>query len=82
MQYTVELAQPWAEALADVAKMAGKTESELLALLVYRHLEDVEDSYHAERAMEEFVASGRVTYSFEEVYKELEEVWRERELAS
>jgi predicted DNA-binding protein len=71
MQYTIELAQPWAEAVADVAKMAGKTEPELLALLVYRHLEDVEDSYHAERAMEEFVASGRVTTPYEKVRKEL-----------
>jgi predicted DNA-binding protein len=82
MQYLVELAQPWAEALADVAKMAGKTESKLLAELVYKHLEDLDDHYWATEAVERFIAGGRVTHPAEEVYARLEEHWSKDEVAA
>jgi predicted DNA-binding protein len=58
MQYLVELAKPWAEALADVAEVAGKPPNKILEELVFLHLENLDDYYTAVKAREEHIADG------------------------
>jgi RHH-type rel operon transcriptional repressor/antitoxin RelB len=57
--------------IAKLAKATGKTKSHILRELVARGIEDVEDIYMADRAMERLRQGKERTYTSEEVSKKL-----------
>ncbi len=57
--------------LSDLAKRTGRTKTFYAREAILTHLEDLEDLYVAEKALDEFYASGEKTVSLDQVKKEL-----------
>jgi RHH-type transcriptional regulator, rel operon repressor / antitoxin RelB len=57
--------------LSDLAKRTGRTKTFYAREAILTHLEDLEDLYIAEKALDEFYASGEKTVSLDQVRKEL-----------
>jgi RHH-type transcriptional regulator, rel operon repressor / antitoxin RelB len=57
--------------LAALAKKTGRTKTFYAREAILNYLEDLEDAYIAEKALDEFYKSGRKTVPLEEVMKNL-----------
>jgi RHH-type transcriptional regulator, rel operon repressor / antitoxin RelB len=65
----IRLPKELEDRLADMAKKTGRTKTFYAKEAILNYLEDLEDAYIAEKAMEEFEKSGRKTIPFAEVLK-------------
>ncbi|MDE2446456.1 MAG: ribbon-helix-helix protein, CopG family, partial [Alphaproteobacteria bacterium] len=57
--------------LADMAKKTGRTKTFYAREAILNYIEDLEDSYIAEKRLDEFYKSGAKTVSLEEVMRDL-----------
>lgn len=58
--------------LANLAKETGRTKTFYATQAILEKIEDLEDYYLAEKAYGEYLASGKKTYTFDEVMQEYE----------
>jgi RHH-type transcriptional regulator, rel operon repressor / antitoxin RelB len=65
----IRLPKELEDRLADMAKKTGRTKTFYAKEAILNYLEDLEDAYIAEKAIEEFEKSGRKTIPFAEVLK-------------
>ncbi len=57
------------ERLTQLAKLTGRTKTYYAREAIITHLEDLEDTYLAEKAYKDFIASGEKAIPLEEVMK-------------
>jgi len=58
--------------LANLAKATGRTKTFYATQAILEKIEDLEDYYLAEKAYGDYLASGKKTYTFDEVKQEYE----------
>ena len=71
MPISIELDEQIEQRLEELVKMTGRAKIYFLREAILRGIEDVEDYYHAEAAMERLRKGEERTYTVEEVSKEL-----------
>ncbi len=67
----IRLPKELEDRLTDMAKKTGRTKTFYAKEAILNYLEDLEDTYIAEKALDEFYASGEKTVSLEKVIKDL-----------
>lgn len=67
----IRLPKELEDRLAAMAKKTGRTKTFYAREAILNYLEDLEDTYIAEKALDEFYASGEKTVPLEKVMKDL-----------
>lgn len=66
-QFSIRIEPEIEQRLADLARRTGRSRSFYVKEAILNHLEDLEDTYLGEQALDEFRQSGEVPISLEDV---------------